>query len=221
MAPKTSLIERVRIVKMLEKMSPWKVALQTGRSYKTIKLWQKREEISEFEVGKRTGRPKITTEEQNRQFVEYVEQNPFCTMKKLFQHFGLNTEEISEITVRRRLHASGLVNMSSEAKPRMTAAHRAARVRFAQEHADWTLGEWERVIFSDEKIFTDGRSHAQNVWRRRGELDPELHYQHITSSNQIAVNIWGAISPLGFVKLYDVGMNFDSTAYLNVLSNSN
>jgi transposase len=74
---------------------------------------------------------------------------------------------ISEQTVRRRLREGGLSSKSPAAGPRLTAAHRRARLEFALQYVDWDVNEW-RV--TDESRFSprspDGR---EKVWRRPEE----------------------------------------------------
>ncbi|KAJ8935090.1 hypothetical protein NQ318_021244 [Aromia moschata] len=57
---------------------------------------------------------------------------------------------ISQWTVRRRLQESNLTPKTPAIGPKLTPAHRQARLRFARDHLNWTLEQWESVLFSDE-----------------------------------------------------------------------
>jgi len=58
--------------------------------------------------------------------------------------------ELSPRLIRKRLVATGSYSYVAPKKPLMTARYRAARVVWAQERVDITMGEWGNVMFSDE-----------------------------------------------------------------------
>ena len=76
---------------------------------------------------------------------------------------------ISQQTIRNRLHGFNLRSRRPAVRPRLTPAHRAARRAFCRRHVRWTRQQWSQV-FSDESRFTmnhnDGRL---RVWRRPGQ----------------------------------------------------
>jgi hypothetical protein len=78
--------------------------------------------------------------------------------------------QISARTVRRILHENDLSSHKPVACPKLTADHRVNRMRFAENHTNWTIQQWSSVMFSDESRFClrspDGR---ERVWRRPGE----------------------------------------------------
>jgi transposase len=78
--------------------------------------------------------------------------------------------QISARTVRRILHESDLSSQKPVACPKLTADHRVNRMRFAEDHTNWTIQQWSSVMFSDKSRFClrspDGR---ERVWRRPGE----------------------------------------------------
>ena len=48
--------------------------------------------------------------------------------------------------------------------------HRQAQLEFAERHAEWTLEDWKRVIWSDEtKINHLGSDGRKYVWKDRDE----------------------------------------------------
>src|SRR5271170_2912081 len=58
--------------------------------------------------------------------------------------------DVSERTVRRTLNAAGLKAVEKVAKPDLSVKNREERYWFALAHKDWTIADWERVIWSDE-----------------------------------------------------------------------
>jgi transposase len=99
---------------------------------------------------------------------------------------------ISEQTVRRRLREGGLSSKSPAAGPRLTAAHRRARLEFALQYVDWDVNEW-RV--TDESRFSprspDGR---EKVWRRPEERYSQCCISPRTGFNGGSIMVWGGIS---------------------------
>lgn len=77
---------------------------------------------------------------------------------------------ISDSTVRRRLLEHNLRPHKPATGPQLSTAHRQASLQFERNHLNWTIGQWESVLFSDESQMTlygsDGR---RNVMRRPGE----------------------------------------------------
>jgi hypothetical protein len=61
----------------------------------------------------------------------------------------------------RALRAKGLVAHAQQKKPFLAHRHVLARLRFACRYANWTVDDWEQVIFCDEtkvnKFNSDGR----------------------------------------------------------------
>ena len=59
--------------------------------------------------------------------------------------------DASVYTVRRRLHEGGLHRYTPACKEKLTALHRASRLQFAEQHIDWRIEDYSKVVFSDEK----------------------------------------------------------------------
>ena len=72
-------------------------------------------------------------------------------------------------TLRRELKESGMVSVVKKKRPRLLKRHRKDRLEFAERHAEWTLEDWKRVIWSDEtkinRLGSDGRKY---VWKEQG-----------------------------------------------------
>ena len=49
--------------------------------------------------------------------------------------------------MRRALRWEGFAGHVQQKKPLLTRRHVHARVRFAHKYANWTVHDWERVIF--------------------------------------------------------------------------
>ena len=56
-------------------------------------------------------------------------------------------------TVRRRLDEAGLSGRVARKKPLLTKRHKQVRLAWAKERNNWTLHEWQSIIWSDESKF--------------------------------------------------------------------
>ncbi|MCJ8737365.1 hypothetical protein PDJAM_G00023040 [Pangasius djambal] len=70
----------------------------------------------------------------------------------LQQATGVN---VSDQTVRNRLHEGGMRARRPLVGPVLTAQHHAARLAFAREHQNWQVLHWCLVFFTDESRYQD------------------------------------------------------------------
>lgn len=143
----------------------------------------------------RSGRPKVTTERQDRHIVRQHLREPLKTATSTAHNtIGMHGQAISAKTVRRRLAAAHLENRRPARRPILTPQHRLARLAWAQQHINWRHLDWKRVLFSDEKRFcvdpVDGRV---RIWRRRGERFADANILQHDRWGGASVMIWGAI----------------------------
>ncbi|TWW77306.1 hypothetical protein D4764_12G0006960 [Takifugu flavidus] len=85
----------------------------------------------------------------------------------LQQATGVN---VSDQTIRNRLHEGGLMARHPVVGPVLTARHRRARLAFAIDHQNWQLRHWCPVLFTDGSRFNLSTcDRREGVWRCRGE----------------------------------------------------
>jgi len=70
---------------------------------------------------------------------------------ELQQATGVN---ISDQTIRNRLHEGGNQKQCPLVGPVLTARHHGSRLAFAIEHQNWQVRHWHPVLFTDESRFT-------------------------------------------------------------------
>lgn len=93
------------------------------------------------------------------------------------------------------------------------------RLSFAEGYADWTVVDWERVIFSDEThIEVYGRS---RVWVQRPvghALDPDYMVERVPHSDR--VSLWGCFCARGVGQAEVFVGEFDSHKYVDILQHN-
>lgn len=136
----------------------------------------------------RSGRPRETTERQDRHIHLTHLRNRFATPLDTARNTpGRNRPRISSRTVRRRLKAVGLRCRRPYHGAKLTRNHRRLRVAWALRHRRWRLNQWRTVLFTDEcKFNVDSSDRRQHVYRRSGE--------RFTDACVIETNRWGGPS---------------------------
>ena len=95
-----------------------------------------------------SGRPRKTTQRQDRALVKEARRQPRAPAAVL-QAAALTNLHKSNIS--RRLKMSGLPCRRVRRKPFISNAARQKRIAWAREHLTWTPRQWVRCIFTDEK----------------------------------------------------------------------
>uniref|UniRef100_A0A0A1WE64 Transposable element Tc1 transposase n=1 Tax=Zeugodacus cucurbitae TaxID=28588 RepID=A0A0A1WE64_ZEUCU len=62
-------------------------------------------------------------------------------------------KHVSKWTARRALHNIGYISAVKKNKPALSKKDQKARMKFARERKNWTINDWQRVIWSDESKF--------------------------------------------------------------------
>ncbi|KAK4314977.1 hypothetical protein Pmani_013760 [Petrolisthes manimaculis] len=107
-------------------------------------------------------RPRVTTPEEDVRIRRAPTETRFTTATAIREALNLN---VSATTVCRRLHEAGIHHRAPATKERLTAAHRAGRLAFANQYVGHDLDFWSRVVFTDEKTFNSFNHGRLHVWR--------------------------------------------------------
>ena len=70
-------------------------------------------------------------------------------------------------TVKRRLQMAGLNDRLPGKKPLLRRVNKMKRLRWAKEHKNWTMEEWQKVFWTDESKFEIFGSRRRIYVRRR------------------------------------------------------
>lgn len=101
--------------------------------------------------------------------------------------------------------------------PPLTDIHKTNRLNWARKRHAWSLGEWGRVVFSDEKKFNlDGPDGFAYYWH---DMRKEERVMSKRQKGGGGVMVWGAFSEKGVSKLAVLVGNQDSKKYVETLKN--
>lgn len=192
------------------------IAAELGVNKNTILLAkQKIEEYGAILQRPTTGRPRVSTANEDYQLVQFLRDNPFET--------AVNAREETNFpgsanTARRRIRLSNLKNCAASNKIFLTEANKQRRVEFAREYVDRDIF-WENVVFSDEKTFQSCHNGTLRVYRPVGMRYDERYTRKLNKSGRFCVNVWGWISIRGPGVCAIIEEKLNANVYCNILEN--
>ncbi|KFM65621.1 Transposable element Tcb1 transposase, partial [Stegodyphus mimosarum] len=139
------------------------------------------------------GHPHAIKEKGRRRLSGMVKQTQSQTMAQLTaEYIAGPSRKVWEHTVQQTLLDMGLRSKGPTRVPLLTKRHRQLCLRWAREHRDWSMDQWERVAWSDESRFVnhhvDGRV---RIRRLPGEqLLPQCTVGH-TQAIGGGIILWG------------------------------
>lgn len=181
---------------------------------KTVRKWVNRNAVfGNVERIKPTGRPRITTHEQDQEMIQYLRDNPFSTATR-----AAALQNIPYITATRRIRQSEIRCRVAARDITLTPAQRNERVRFCRYMLDdFGVDNFEKIIFSDEKTHRSDENHKQMAYRPRGQRFNEKFITENNQSGRVTAGYWGWISCAGPGEIVPTGGNFNRFEYLSVL----
>ena len=212
--------------RVLQCLKDGRTQAQVARDFKIprqlVSFWNKKKlETGTLKTSPRTGRPKVTTERQDRMISMMSKADPKRTAsdinKNLAEYHNL---KIHTSTVKRRLAEAGLHGRRPSKKPLISAKNRKARLAFALAHQHWTQEDWSKVLWSDESKFnlfsSDGIKYVRRPVNRRNDV----RYQVPTIKHGGgSVMVWGCFSNKGVGPLVRIDGIIDQLVYREILKN--
>lgn len=141
--------------------------ISTGNVAKNLKVskssvW-KIAKAKKIDLKQKSGRPKkLTLRDQKfcaKQIISGASKSVTDLTKTLKENHGIN---VDRRTVAKALNNEGLRAGEKKKKPGLSKKNIKARFDWAKQHKDWTVQDWNEVIFSDEskinRFNSDGRS---------------------------------------------------------------
>lgn len=184
---------RTAILSLLEdKKSPSEIARRFGVCRATIYNTKRRFlEREDFKSRPRSGRPQRLDDRARRHVVLAARQDPQQTYDMLLENIP---EAISRSTCRRVLYTDGVANHPCARRPELTPRVATIRLEWATQYQNWTIEDWQNVIFSDECSVERGDG-VTRAWafRRPHEKWHVDMIQTYSKGHDISQMFWGAI----------------------------
>ncbi|KAF6214236.1 hypothetical protein GE061_008975 [Apolygus lucorum] len=119
-----------------------------------------------------------------RKMVQIAKTNRRATSREICEKLKEYGTEVSPSIVRRRLCAEGLPARRPRKKAKLTPAMAKKRILWAKDMQEKFQNNWNKVVFSDESIFSVGEESGQYVRRTTSEMfDPKIKSAHRTKSD--------------------------------------
>lgn len=162
------------------------------------------------------GRKRVTTAINDRYLTLSTLRQRFVTARSLqIQLREVSGLQISGETIRQRLRACNLRPRVAARGPALTIDHRRARLNFATEHVNWTVAQWERVLFTDESRFRlYNNDRRLRVYRRPNERYAQCNFSHTTLFGGGSVMVWAGISLTGRTELVVINGSLTAERYI-------
>ncbi|KAK7101797.1 hypothetical protein V1264_020124 [Littorina saxatilis] len=128
------------------------IAARLGCSHSVIvRLRQRFLATGSVETRPRSGRPRSTTQRQDRYITRQALQTRTTTASTIRRRLRVATKtDINEQTVRNRLHDQTLQARRQLGRILLTPRHMMARLAWSTRHLRWNRQQWAQVLFSDE-----------------------------------------------------------------------
>ncbi|KAK7098606.1 hypothetical protein V1264_002863 [Littorina saxatilis] len=132
-----------------------------------IRLKQRVQATGRVQERQRSGRPRVTTQREDRFIQRQAMQQRLATANNIRQRLQVTTNTVvGGQTIRNRSHNFGLRARRPVRGTTLTANHRA----WCTQHVRWQRQQWAQVLFTDESRFCLEPADVRiRVWRRRGE----------------------------------------------------
>lgn len=192
------------------------VARRLGVSHSFIqRLHERFQATGSTDVRPRSGRPRAANHRDDRYLQLMALRDRTITTRTLRSNLRTATHiNISQDTVRRRLHEVNLHSRVPAIRIPLTPHHRRARMAFCRNHQRWNRQQWGRVLFTDESRFTLSNSDARRrVWRRVGDRYIDACVQEHDRYGGGSVMVWGGFHLHGRTPLYLIQGNLTGGRY--------
>ncbi|GFS57738.1 transposable element Tcb1 transposase [Trichonephila clavipes] len=149
----------------------FEVSLKLGIAQSIIcRLWQRFQDDGNVSRCYSTGRPRVTTPNEDRYLAVTAKRNRQRTASDLSrQRSSATGTTVSRLTVYRRLGHNGLFAHRSVRCVPLTATHYRLRLTWSREHALWTPQQWSCVMFSlSDEFSLQSDSRRTLIWRAPG-----------------------------------------------------
>lgn len=159
------------------------------------------------------GHPKLNAQDISN-LKDYVYDNPFANNNKIIRELKLN---IQPQTLGNYLRKIGIGTCVAAKKPLINLRHMKARIDWADQHRQFTIDQWKKVIFTDESTFQNFSSGRQFVKRPKNERFNQKYVINYESQSNIKRNFFGIMIHNQPVKVFECTDNMDAAEFLNLM----
>jgi transposase len=144
------------------------IGRQMGYHYTVVsRLVRRHTQTNNVKDLPRSGRPRVTSDRDDRALQRLVRRMPFATSPVLKQHW-LPNRRLSTRTIRNRLKSAGFKSRRVIKRPLLADRHQRTHLAWCLTWRGWNLRTWHKIHWSDESRFllhvTDGQT---RVWRHK------------------------------------------------------
>jgi hypothetical protein len=170
--------------------------------------------------GKSPGRPRKTSKRADSMLRRIVIGGKrHVTTAELTKDWS-DTIGVSVGTCRRRLHKMGFSYYKPKDKPLITNKQKKNRLSWAREHLNWSLEQWNHVVFSDESKFSVCYGDHRNTVIRNKKEAFHPHCLKRTVKFPDSIMVWGCMSSLGVGSLHFIEGTVNAAKYQSILQES-
>lgn len=179
------------------------------------------QDTGNLEDNPRPGPSRITTSAEDRQLQLISKRNRRKTAPEIASEFNRGRpHRISVSTVKRRLHEGNLYGRIAVRKPLLRRGNRQKRLQWAQQHRNWTIEQWAKVLWTDESKF-ELFGQRRRIFVRRSvneKMLPECIVPTVKHGGT-SVLVWGCFCYLGVGTLHRIPSIMRKEDYLEILEN--
>lgn len=200
--------------KMREIAAKLKVSLKGV--YSTIARFKSTGQLSSLE---RSGRPRATTSAEDQYIVVTSKRNRRLTAPEICAELNKSrAKSVSLTTVNRRLRAAGLKGCVATKKPLLRPQNKKKRLAWAKKHQDWTIEQWNKVLWTDESKFEIFGSKRKVFVRRlpTEKMIPACVVPTVKHGGG-SIMVWGSFSGQGVGDLFQVEGILKKEGYHSIL----
>lgn len=192
------------------------IAIKMKRDPTVVRRFLKRfKERGTADNNHRTTYKRKTSPTTDHHISQLVKRHRTITAKEIQE--SLPENNISETTIKSRIHEeTGFTSHAITDKPFINEKARKARLKWANEHKDWTFADWSKILWTDESPVELRYSGRQLVWRLPNETVAPMATRG-KIKHPPKTNVWGCFSASGTGKLYPITGNLDTKGYIEIL----
>uniref|UniRef100_A0A803K637 Transposase n=1 Tax=Xenopus tropicalis TaxID=8364 RepID=A0A803K637_XENTR len=169
----------------------------------------------------RSGAPRKISPRGVSMILRKVKKHSRTTREELVNDLKLAGTTVTKKTIGNTLHRNGLKSCRARKVPLLKKAHVQARLKFANEHLNVSVSNWEKVLWSDEtKIELFGINSTRCVWRKKNTAyDPQNTVPTVKHGGG-NILLWGCFSAKGTGQLIRINGKMDGAMYREIPNNN-